>query len=51
MDEWAFSEDDRPTPPWLFYGLAVSAGIAVISLILMSAWLAAMFFVPGSWIP
>lgn len=51
MEEWALSEEDRPVPPWLFYGLAVSAGIAIISLVLMAFWLVAMFLVPRSWIP
>jgi hypothetical protein len=46
MDDWALTSDDRPPPNWLVYGLAAAAGVALIALLLMGLWLAAMFLIP-----
>ena len=46
MEDWALTEDDRPAPAWLVYGLCAAAGVALVSLLLMALWLAAMFLIP-----
>jgi hypothetical protein len=48
MDDWALSDDDRPAPRWLVGGLFVAAAIAVVSLIVMGLWLAALYLAPAS---
>lgn len=51
MEDWALTEDDKPAPRWLVYGLALAASIALISLVLMGLWAAAMFLIPRTWLP
>lgn len=51
MDDWALTEDDKPAPRWLVYLLALAASIALISLVLMGLWAAAMYLVPRTWLP
>lgn len=51
MDDWALTDDDRPTPRWLVFGLALSAAIALLSLLIMGLWLAALFLIPRTWLP
>ncbi|MEZ5994036.1 MAG: hypothetical protein R3E76_17010 [Planctomycetota bacterium] len=51
MDDWALTDDDRPTPRWLFYGLVLAAGIALVSMVLMTLWVAAMYLAPRTWLP
>jgi hypothetical protein len=51
MEDWALTDDDRPTPRWLFYGLVLSAVVALASLVVMGLWLAALYLVPRNWLP
>jgi len=51
MEDWALTEDERPAPRWLVYGLAMAASVALIALVLMALWVAAMFFIPRTWMP
>jgi hypothetical protein len=48
MDDWALSDDDRPTPRWLMMGIVAAVALAVVSMILMGLWLVALYLVPGS---
>lgn len=50
MRDWA-SNDDNPPPRWLVYGVAACAVLALASLGLMLAWLAAMYLLPNHWLP
>jgi hypothetical protein len=51
MDDWALMDDDRPAPRWLVYGLVLAASLALLSMIIMGCWLAALYLVPRSWLP